>query len=175
MISSNVTIIDYGIGNLLSVKRGLEKCGAQVTISSNSDEILSSERIILPGVGAFSKAMEELKNKDLIEIIKNSSKRGTPILGICLGMQMLLDESEEFGISEGMRTKERQKILYDTGKSQTMNSRHLTGHAVDVYAWKDGAVSWEFEDYETINIAFSQAAKLTNIESYNCGETREPN
>jgi len=69
----------------------------------------------------------------------------------------------DFGISEGMRTKERQKILYDTGKSQTMNSRHLTGHAVDVYAWKDGAVSWEFEDYETINVAFSQASKLTNI------------
>ena len=69
----------------------------------------------------------------------------------------------DFGISEGMRTKERQKILYDTGKSQTMNSRHLTGHAVDVYAWKDGEVSWEFEDYETINVAFSQASKLTNI------------
>jgi len=69
----------------------------------------------------------------------------------------------DFGISEGMRTKERQQILYDTGKSQTMNSRHLTGHAVDVYAWKDGAVSWEFEDYETINLAFSQATKLTNI------------
>ena len=69
----------------------------------------------------------------------------------------------DFGISEGMRTKERQKILYDTGKSQTMNSRHLTGHAVDVYAWKDGAVSWEFEDYKTINVAFSQASKLTNI------------
>ena len=68
----------------------------------------------------------------------------------------------DFGISEGMRTKERQQLLYDSGKSQTMNSRHLTGHAVDVYAWKDGAVSWEFEDYETINVAFSQAAKLTN-------------
>jgi peptidoglycan L-alanyl-D-glutamate endopeptidase CwlK len=69
----------------------------------------------------------------------------------------------DFGISEGMRTRDRQQILYDTGKSQTMNSRHLTGHAVDVYAWKDGAVSWEFEDYETINIAFSKASKLTNI------------
>ena len=68
----------------------------------------------------------------------------------------------DFGISEGMRTKERQQLLYNSGKSQTMNSRHLTGHAVDVYAWKDGAVSWEFEDYETINVAFSQAAKLTN-------------
>tara|TARA_Y100001958_G_C20993548_1_gene380154 strand:+ start:44 stop:691 length:648 start_codon:yes stop_codon:yes gene_type:complete len=102
MIGSNVTVIDYGIGNLLSVRRGLEKCGARVIISSSSNEILSSERIILPGVGAFSKAMEELRNRNLIEIIKDSAKRGTPILGICLGMQMLLDESEEFGISEGL-------------------------------------------------------------------------
>ena len=102
MISSNVTIIDYGIGNLLSVKRGLEKCGAKAIISSNPEEISSSVRIILPGVGAFSKAMEELKNRNLIEIIKDSTKRGVPLLGICLGMQMLLDESEEFGISEGL-------------------------------------------------------------------------
>ena len=85
-------------------------------------------------------------NPDLQKLVKNA-----------IGLSTI-----DFGISEGMRTKERQKILYDTGKSQTMNSRHLTGHAVDVYAWKDGAVSWEFEDYETINVAFSQAAKLTN-------------
>ena len=102
MISSNVTIIDYGIGNLLSVKRGLEKCGAKVVVSSDSKEILSSKRIILPGVGAFAKAMEELRNRNLIKAIKNSAKKGTPVLGICLGMQMLLDESEEFGTSEGL-------------------------------------------------------------------------
>ena len=86
-------------------------------------------------------------NPDLQKLVKNA-----------IGLSTI-----DFGISEGMRTKERQQILYDTGKSQTMNSRHLTGHAVDVYAWKDGAVSWEFEDYETINVAFSQASKLTNI------------
>ena len=86
-------------------------------------------------------------NPDLQKLVKNA-----------IGLSTI-----DFGISEGMRTKERQQILYDTGKSQTMNSRHLTGHAVDVYVWKDGAVSWEFEDYETINVAFSQAAKLTNI------------
>ena len=85
-------------------------------------------------------------NPDLQKLVKNA-----------IGLSTI-----DFGISEGMRTKERQQILYNTGKSQTMNSRHLTGHAVDVYAWKDGAVSWEFEDYETINVAFSQAAKLTN-------------
>ena len=87
-------------------------------------------------------------NPDLQKLVKNA-----------IGLSTI-----DFGISEGMRTKDRQQVLYDTGKSQTMNSRHLTGHAVDVYAWKDGAVSWEFEDYETINIAFSQAAKLTNID-----------
>ena len=86
-------------------------------------------------------------NPDLQKLVKNA-----------IGLSTI-----DFGISEGLRTKERQKILYDTGKSQTMNSRHLTGHAVDVYAWKDGAVSWEFEDYKTINVAFSQASKLTNI------------
>tara|TARA_B100001250_G_scaffold354787_1_gene328843 strand:- start:180 stop:827 length:648 start_codon:yes stop_codon:yes gene_type:complete len=102
MTSSNVTIIDYGIGNLLSVKRGLEKCGAKAIISSSPEETSSSDRIILPGVGAFSKAMEELRNRGLIEAIKDSAKRGVPLLGICLGMQMLLDESEEFGISEGL-------------------------------------------------------------------------
>ena len=85
-------------------------------------------------------------NPDLQKLVKNA-----------IGLSTI-----DFGISEGMRTKDRQQVLYDTGKSQTMNSRHLTGHAVDVYAWKDGAVSWEFEDYETINVAFSQAAKLTN-------------
>jgi len=85
-------------------------------------------------------------NPDLQKLVKNA-----------IGLSTI-----DFGISEGMRTKERQQLLYNSGKSQTMNSRHLTGHAVDVYAWKDGAVSWEFEDYETINVAFSQAAKLTN-------------
>ena len=87
-------------------------------------------------------------NPDLQKLVKNA-----------IGLSTI-----DFGISEGMRSKERQKELFDDGKSQTMNSRHLTGHAVDVYAWKDGAVSWEFEDYETINVAFSQAAKLTNID-----------
>ena len=69
----------------------------------------------------------------------------------------------DFGISEGMRTKERQQLLFDQGKSQIMNSRHLTGHAVDIYAWKDGAVSWDFLDYEVINIAFNQASTHLNI------------
>jgi peptidoglycan L-alanyl-D-glutamate endopeptidase CwlK len=69
----------------------------------------------------------------------------------------------DFGISEGMRTKERQILLVEQGKSQTLKSKHLTGHAVDVYAWKDGGVSWDFLDYEVINIAFTEASVRLNI------------
>ena len=102
-------------------------------------------------------------------MFKLSKKSQAKLEGVHPDLQKLVRDAIglstiDFGISEGLRSRERQKELFDDGKSQTMNSRHLTGHAVDVYAWKDGAVSWEFEDYETINIAFSQASKLTNID-----------
>ena len=74
----------------------------------------------------------------------------------------------DFGISEGLRTEERQKLLFEQGKSQTMNSKHLKGLAVDVYAWKDGKVSWDFLDYEIINLAFTEASVRLSI-PYGCG------
>ncbi len=72
--------------------------------------------------------------------------------------------SVDFGVSEGLRTLERQKQLYEAKKSLTMNSRHLTGDAVDVYAWVDGYVNWNFHYYEEIAKAFFQAAKELNVE-----------
>jgi imidazole glycerol-phosphate synthase subunit HisH len=102
MSSTEVTIIDYGVGNLLSVKRGLEKSGANVVITSDTKTILSSQRIVLPGVGAFQNAMKSLNNLGLVEAIHEASYQNIPILGICLGMQLLLDESEEFGVSKGL-------------------------------------------------------------------------
>ena len=97
-----VTVIDYGIGNLLSVCRGFEQCDVKTMLSSDPEVILASDRIVLPGVGAFSNGMNELKNRNLISTIKETVNRGTPILGICLGMQLLLDESEEFGLTSGL-------------------------------------------------------------------------
>jgi imidazole glycerol-phosphate synthase subunit HisH len=102
MSSTEVTIIDYGVGNLLSVKRGLEKSGANVVITSDTKTIISSQRIVLPGVGAFQNAMKSLNNLGLVEAIHEASYQNIPILGICLGMQLLLDESEEFGVSKGL-------------------------------------------------------------------------
>jgi imidazole glycerol-phosphate synthase subunit HisH len=102
MKSPKVTVIDYGVGNLLSVRRGLEHCGATVNLTANADEILAADRVVLPGVGAFGNAMEALKNLELLPVIEELSKNGTPFLGICLGMQLMLEESEEFGITKGL-------------------------------------------------------------------------
>lgn len=98
----DVTIIDYGVGNLLSVQRGFEHCGAHVTVTSDPEVILRSERLVLPGVGAFRDAMMELEQRGLPSVIRAYAASGKPFLGICLGMQMLLDESEEFGVTKGL-------------------------------------------------------------------------
>jgi glutamine amidotransferase len=102
MASAEVTIIDYGVGNLLSVKRGLEFCGAKVSISSNPAEILDSKRVVLPGVGAFPNAMAALNRLDLIHTIQKYADSGKPLLAICLGMQLLMDESDEFDVTSGL-------------------------------------------------------------------------
>lgn len=102
MTSSDVTVIDYGVGNLLSVQRGLEHCGAKVSISSDPEEILSAKRVVLPGVGAFGNAMQTLEGLGLVEVVREVAHRQTPLLCICLGMQLLMDESEEFGITAGL-------------------------------------------------------------------------
>lgn len=100
--SKEVTIIDYGVGNLLSVQRGLEHCGAKVTLTANHEEILAARRVVLPGVGAFGNAMQALEHLGLVEVIRELARRQMPLLGICLGMQLLLEESEEFGFTAGL-------------------------------------------------------------------------
>lgn len=101
-MSSVTVVIDYGMGNLLSVKRGLEYCGATVEITSNRKKIAAAKRVVLPGVGAFGNAMFELQQQGLVEVINEVAALGIPLLGICLGMQLLLSESEEFGLTQGL-------------------------------------------------------------------------
>jgi len=102
MSTPEVTIIDYGMGNLLSVQRGFEHCGAKVTLTSNLDQILSAKRVVLPGVGAFGYAMQALESLNLVTVIHEVANCQKPLLGICLGMQLLMDESEEFCNTSGL-------------------------------------------------------------------------
>ena len=97
-----VAVIDYGLGNLLSVRRGLEHCGATVTVTSDPNTILSAPRVVLPGVGAFAHGMTELRSQGLDVIVRKVAAQGSTLLGICLGMQMLLDGSVEFSDTEGL-------------------------------------------------------------------------
>jgi len=102
MAKPEVTVIDYGAGNLLSVRKALEHCGATVIVTGDPREIISASLVLLPGVGAFASAMKALDQLNLVSTIHRLSCLDIPILGICLGMQLLLEESEEFGITAGL-------------------------------------------------------------------------
>ena len=102
MSKPKITVVDYGVGNLLSVQRGLEHCGAQVFLTSDPDTVVAAERVVLPGVGAFANAMQALQDRGLVEAIQALARKNTPLFGICLGMQLLLEESEEFGVTAGL-------------------------------------------------------------------------
>jgi glutamine amidotransferase len=94
-----IAIIDYGLGNLRSVIRGLEKAGANAVITSDKEEIAAADGLVLPGVGAFHEGMDQLG--PLKEVVIEAT-RDVPLLGICLGMQMLMDTSEEHGVHPGL-------------------------------------------------------------------------
>ena len=102
MHKPTVIIIDYGIGNLHSVLRACGKVGMQVKISNNKQEILTAEALILPGVGAFGDAMTNLKSYDLVQPILDFAQTGKYVMGVCLGMQLLMTESDEFSKNKGL-------------------------------------------------------------------------
>jgi len=97
-----IAIIDYGMGNLRSVSKAFEHLGAQVLVTRDPNKIASASKIVLPGVGAFKDCMKNLEDLDLVDPIVKSIESGKPFLGICLGMQLLFTESEEFGRHKGL-------------------------------------------------------------------------
>ena len=97
-----ITVIDYGLSNLRSVQNAFARCGAETLLTSSAADVRAAEALVLPGVGAFRDGMAGLERLGLVEVIRQKAVEGTPLLGICLGMQMLFDESEEFGTCPGL-------------------------------------------------------------------------
>jgi glutamine amidotransferase len=97
-----IAIIDYGMGNLRSVQKGFERMGHEAVVTSDAKAILNASKVVLPGVGAFPDCMRNLEQFGLIDAVRTSISSGKPFLGICLGLQLLFTESEEFGISKGL-------------------------------------------------------------------------
>lgn len=97
-----IAIVDYGVGNLFSLKSSLAAIGQETIVSGDPNVIRRADKVILPGVGAFGEAAEKLKNSSLDQVVKEEAAKGKPLLGICLGMQLLLDKSYEFGEYDGL-------------------------------------------------------------------------
>ena len=97
-----VAIIDYGVGNLFSLKSSLSSLGADVIVTADENELKNADQIILPGVGAFEDAIKKLRETSLDKVVIELAKSGKPLMGICLGMQLLFDKSYEYGEHEGL-------------------------------------------------------------------------
>ena len=112
-----IAIIDYGMGNIHSVAKSIQVCGVEPVITNKKSQISSADKIIFPGVGAFDDAMLELKKLDLISVIQEQVNCKKPFLGICLGMQLLLESSQEATINQGLGILKGQVVKFSAGHS----------------------------------------------------------
>jgi len=111
-----IAIIDYNMGNLASVKNAFAKLGKETIVENDPTKFMEYDKLVLPGVGAFGDAVEHLRERNMIESIKEFAASGKPMLGICLGMQLLFESSEEFGNHKGLGLIKGKVIPFDTSK-----------------------------------------------------------
>ncbi|MBN8869383.1 MAG: imidazole glycerol phosphate synthase subunit HisH [Solirubrobacterales bacterium] len=129
----SIAILDYGMGNLRSVEKALEKVGARATVTADEAEIGRADGLVLPGVGAFPKAMERIHELELDRMLRKAVEVGKPVLGICLGLQLLFESSVEQGGAEGLGLLEGDVVQVPAG-----------GRKVPHIGWAE--VSWEKPD-----------------------------
>ncbi len=157
----SIAIIDYGAGNLRSVQKALEKLGFSSTVTKDKGAIEASGAIILPGVGAFDPAIKELKGSGLIDLLKSQITKGKPFLGLCLGMQILFEESEE-GKEKGLGLIK--------GKVKKFNFKKEQGLKVPHMGWNNLSIK---KGDSPIMRNIRDNSKVYFVHSYYC-ETKEP-
>jgi len=117
-LTPNVAIVDYGLGNLFSVQQACTFVGLNSIITKSRKDILDADSVILPGVGAYGDAMLTLQRLDLINVLRDIAESPKPLIGICLGLQLLLTESQEFGRHKGLGIIEGQVVRFDAPKEK---------------------------------------------------------
>ena len=134
-----IAIIDYGIGNVRSILNAFENQGADVFLTNSKDEILKSDGLVLPGVGAFSHGMNNLEYYDLVDVIKKYVVSDKPFMGICLGMQLLFEESEEFGQTSGLGLISGKVVKLPTKDDNNEKLPHVSWNELNVKSaqWTD--------------------------------------
>ncbi len=127
-----IAIIDYGMGNLRSVQKGFERVGHEAVVTSDAKTILSASKVVLPGVGAFPDCMRNLREYGLIDAVHESIKSGKPFLGICLGLQLLFTESEEFGISKGLDIIKGRVVRFKGPEFAELKVPHMGWNSISI-------------------------------------------
>ena len=127
-----IAIIDYGVGNLFSLSSSLKAVGADTVITGDPNKIKRADKLILPGVGAFGDAIGKLKAEGLDKIIKNEAENGKPLLGICLGMQLLFDKSYEFGEYDGLGLIKGNVVPMEGRIPQKLKIPHIGWNALKI-------------------------------------------
>ena len=127
-----IAIIDYGIGNLGSVKNALDYLGLDNVITSDKNVILSADKVILPGVGAFADAINTFRNRGFDVVLNEFIKTGKPVLGICVGMQMLFEYSNEFGRHKGLGIMKGEIIKFNESKDNSYKIPQMGWNQIEV-------------------------------------------
>ncbi len=125
-----IAIIDYGVGNLFSLSSSLKKIGADTVITGDAEIIKKADKLILPGVGAFGDAAQKLRDNGLDTVIKEEVKNGKPLMGICLGMQLLFDKSYEYGEHEGLGLISGQVVPMQGSLPKNLKIPHIGWNAL---------------------------------------------
>ena len=129
-----IAVIDYGIGNLGSVKNALDYLGLENIITSDKDVILKADKVILPGVGAFADAINTFRERGFEEVLNEFIKSGKPVLGICVGMQMLFEYSNEFGRHKGLGIMKGEIIKFEDSKDNSYKIPQMGWNQIEVVA-----------------------------------------
>ncbi|MCD5002690.1 imidazole glycerol phosphate synthase subunit HisH [Enterococcus saccharolyticus] len=127
-----IAIIDYGVGNLFSLSRSLEFLEIDNIVTNNLSELQAADQIILPGVGAFGDAIQKLRDEQLEEPIKQLAQAGKPLLGICLGMQLLFEKSSEFGEHQGLGLLKGEIVSLKEALPSTLKVPHIGWNALEL-------------------------------------------
>jgi imidazole glycerol-phosphate synthase subunit HisH len=147
-----IAIIDYGMGNLRSVQKAFERLGHAAEVTGDADRISRAPGVVLPGVGAFAACMTNLAAAGLVEPVKHAIRTGRPFLGICLGMQLLFDESEEFGPVAGLGILPGRVVRFPTDAARKVphmgwNSLRIIRRAPELAGIDDGAYVYFVHSY----------------------------
>jgi glutamine amidotransferase len=125
-----IAIIDYGVGNLFSLESSFRAIGQEVKVTDSEEEIRNADKIILPGVGAFEDAIKKLRNTGLDKVLIDEAQKGKPVMGICLGMQMLFERSFEYGCHEGLGLIKGDVIGFEGEIDSSLKIPHIGWNAL---------------------------------------------